>query len=306
MILRFPGAHDKAAVRKLEFFMLPESSLTFMTDCPFWIMDGLGNDFVIVDLRERGQLTPEAARYLGDRQGPFGCDQIIGLIQNCDGPGMIIFNADGSAAGACGNAARCVGWLLMEETGQTELCFSSPSGTLRASRKSELQVEVDMGPPKLDWPDIPLSEQMDDTRFIDIKLGPIDNPTLWGPSAVNMGNPHCVFFVDDISAHALDRFGPMIEHHPLFPEGTNVSVAEVVDRQTIRLRTWERGVGLTKACGTAACAALVSSVRRRLTDRMAVLQLPGGPLEVEWREENDHVYMTGPICLHRQGIFGQS
>lgn len=270
---------------------------------PFWVMDGLGNDFVIVDLREGGSLSAEAARLLGDREGPLGCDQIIGLEQAGHDAAMIIYNADGSKAEACGNAARCVGWLLMEESGEAEVQFGSPAGLLAAYRADDFAITVDMGTPRLKWTDIPLSEQMDDTRFIDIKLGPIDNPTLWGPSAVSMGNPHCVFFVDDVEAQALDRFGPMVEHHPLFPEGVNVSVAHVVDRQTINLRTWERGVGLTQACGTAACAAQVSAVRRRLTDRIATVNLPGGPLTIEWREEDDRVLMTGPVRLHQKSMF---
>ena len=273
--------------------------------CPFWVMDGLGNDFVIVDLRRGGRITEDAARFLGDRSGPFGCDQIIGLKDAGGDVDMIIYNADGSTAGACGNASRCVGWLLMEEKGTDEARFGTPAGILKAVRDGATDITVDMGKPRLGWQDIPLAEQMDDTRYIDIKLGPIDNPVLWGPSAVSMGNPHCVFFVEDVDAQALDRFGPMIEHHPLFPEGVNVSVAQVLDEDTLKVRTWERGVGLTHACGTAGCAALVSAVRRRLTGRKATVHLPGGPMVVEWRESDDRVLMTGPIRLHRQGIIGE-
>ena len=276
-------------------------ALALLSGCRFWVMDGLGNDFVIVDLRGGGILTEDAARYLGDREGPFGCDQIIGIEQ---GPAMTIFNTDGSIAEACGNASRCIAWLLMEETGQTELSFGSPAGDLFASRAGEWDVTVDMGAPRLGWEDIPLKEQTDDTRFVDIKLGPIDKPVLWGPSAVSMGNPHCVFFVEDVDAQALDRFGPLIEHHPMFPEGANVSVAQALDRQTLKVRTWERGVGLTDACGTAGCASLVSAVRRRLTDRKAEVRMPGGSMTVEWREEDDHVLMTGPIRLSASGTFG--
>jgi diaminopimelate epimerase len=265
-------------------------------------MDGIGNDFVIVDLREGGTMTAEAARTLGDRAGDFGCDQIIGILP---GPAMAIWNADGSVAGACGNAARCVASLLMSENDTAEAAFDAPGRRLRTWSASKNRFSVDMGPPSLGWQDIPLAEQMDDTRYIDIKLGPIDAPVLWGPSAVSMGNPHCVFFVPNVEAQALDRFGPLIEHHPLFPEGANVSVAEVRDRQTIRLRTWERGVGLTKACGTAACAALVSAVRRRLTEQKATIQMDGGELEIEWRAD-DHVVMTGGVSLNGQGVFGST
>ena len=280
-------------------------ALAGLDGCPFWQMDGAGNDFVIVDLRRGGELTREAAQYLGDREGPFGCDQIIGLVRDeTGGTTMIIYNTDGSLAGACGNASRCVGWLLMEETGENELTFGSPSGPLHATSAGEAQITVDMGEPKLGWEDIPLAEEMNDTRYIDIKLGPIDKPVLWGPSAVSMGNPHCVFFVEDVDTQALDRFGPMIEHHPLYPEGANVSVAQAVDRETLRVRTWERGVGLTQACGTAACAALVSAVRRRLTERKATVHMPGGVLIIEWDEATNHVFKTGPIGLSRQGLFG--
>lgn len=278
--------------------------LASLEGCPFWVMDGLGNDFVIVDLRRGGRMSPEAAQYLGDRSGPFGCDQIIGLTDAGGDTDMLIYNADGSTAGACGNASRCVGWLLMEESGQDTVRFGTPAGVLKAVREGEADIRVDMGTPRLAWQDIPLAEQMDDTRYIDIKLGPIDAPVLWGPSAVSMGNPHCVFFVEDVDTQALDKFGPMIEHHPLFPEGANISVAQVVDPRTLRVRTWERGVGLTQACGTAACASLVSAVRRRLTERIATVHLPGGPLTVEWREDTNRVLMTGPIRLHRQGVFG--
>lgn len=270
---------------------------------PYWLMDGLGNSFVIVDLREGGAMTPNIAEALGDHDGPFGCDQIITLERQGSDARMGIWNADGSPAGACGNAARCVGWLLMEETGKDTAMFGSPSGVLHATRTGAMEIEVDMGAPKLRWTEIPLAEQMDDTRFIDIKLGPIDAPVLWGPSAVNMGNPHCVFFVTDIEAQALDRFGPMIEHHPLFPEQANVSVAQVDDPETIRIRTWERGVGLTKACGSAACASLVSAHRRRLTGRSATVHVPGGPLQIIWRERDDHVLMRGAIRLNGQGMF---
>jgi len=207
---------------------------------------------------------------------------------------MGIWNADGSQVDACGNAARCVGWLLMEELGVDNAEFSTNSTQHKVRKAGQNRVSVNMGEPRLRWKQIPLAEQMDDTRFIDIKLGPIDKPVLWGPSAVNMGNPHCVFFVDDVEEQALDRFGPLVENHPLFPERANVSIAQVISRYQIRLRVWERGAGITKACGTAACAALVSASRRRLTDRKATIILDGGELAVEWQKDN-HVMMTGPI-----------
>lgn len=265
-------------------------------------MNGLGNDFVVIDLRrEKLRLTPEIARRIADRTTGIGCDSVI-TIEDRDGPFMGVFNADGSEVGACGNAARCVGALLMDEAGEPGVVFSTLSGEIGAARVGQDRVAVDMGSPKFGWRDIPLAEPFEDTRFIDIKLGPIDKPTLWGPSAVNMGNPHCIFFVDDVEAHRLDRFGPMIENHFLFPERANVSIAEVRGRHYIRLRVWERGVGVTKACGTAACAALVAASRRRLTARKASVELDGGLLAVEWNEQ-DRVIMTGPYQLDFDGRF---
>ncbi|MEM9421361.1 MAG: diaminopimelate epimerase [Pseudomonadota bacterium] len=274
--------------------------------CPYWLMDGVGNDFVIVDIRGGGKMTGGAARTLGERSGPFGCDQIISLERAGSDTAMGIWNADGSTAGACGNAARCVGWLLMEGQGTNKVRFGAPGGVLEASRTSrktgDKDITVDMGEPKLHWQQIPLAEQMDDTRFIDIKLGPIDNPVLWGPSAVSMGNPHCVFFIPDAEIQPLERFGPLVENHPLFPDRANVTVATVREDGTIRARTWERGVGITDACGTAACATLVSAHRRRLTGREATVEMDGGPLHIHWRETDDHVLMTGAVRLSGLGI----
>jgi diaminopimelate epimerase len=267
----------------------------------FWKMNGLGNDFVIVDLRHgRSQMTAEAARLIADRKQGIGCDQVI-TIEDRDGPFMGVFNADGSEVGACGNAARCVGSLLMDESGDAGVAFETLSGLISAERAGAGRVSVDMGAPKFHWRQIPLAEEVQDTRFVDIKLGPIDNPVLWGPAAVNMGNPHCIFFVKDVALHALERFGPLIENHPLFPERANVSIAEVRGRQYIRLRVWERGAGVTKACGTAACAAVVAANRRRLTDRKATVELDGGLLAIEWRDD-DHVIMTGPYEFEFEGV----
>ena len=278
-------------------------ALRDLSGTPFFLMDGLGNDFVILDQREaRARVTGDAARALGDRGGRFGCDQVIALTDGDSLPRMSIWNADGSEAGACGNAARCVAWLLMEEDGEAAVAFGSPSGVLMAERLGLGRVAVDMGEPRLGWEEIPLSEAHEDTRYVDVKLGPIDDPVLWGPSAVSMGNPHCVFFVDDVGAHDIARFGPMIEHHPLFPQGVNVSIAHARSRHDLRVRTWERGVGMTKACGTAACAALVSGARRRVTGRKASVELDGGTLGIEWRETDGHVTMAGPVSLNGRGV----
>lgn len=264
-------------------------------------MNGLGNDFVIVDLRGmRARMTEDAARQIADRKSGVGCDQVI-TIEDQDGPYMGVWNADGSEAGACGNAARCVGAILMAETGETAVGMETRSGFITAERVGAGRVAVDMGVPKFHWKQIPLAEEIQDTRFVDIKLGPIDKPVLWGPSAVNMGNPHCVFFVDDVAAHKLEIFGPMIENHPMFPDRANVSLAEVKGRQLIRLRVWERGAGVTKACGTAACAAVVAANRRRLTDRKVSVELDGGLLAIEWRDD-DHVIMTGPYEFDYEGL----
>ena len=277
--------------------------LTDLAGTPYFLMDGLGNDFVILDLRgTRTRVGEDAARAVGDREGRFGCDQVIGLTDGDGLPRMMIWNADGSEAGACGNAARCVAWLLMEEDGEAATAFSAPSGVLMAERLGPTRIAVDMGEPKLGWEEIPLSEAHEDTRYVDVKLGPIDNPVLWGLSAVSMGNPHCVFFVDDVGAHDIARFGPMIEHHPLFPQGVNVSIAQARSRHDLRVRTWERGVGMTKACGTAACAALVSGARRRVTGRKASVELDGGTLGIEWRESDGHVTMAGPVSLNGRGV----
>ena len=268
-------------------------------------MNGLGNDFVIFDLRaDDYRLTETEAKKIASRARGIGCDQVISIEKPRKSAGtaiafMGIKNADGSPAGACGNAARCVASILFEETGKDRVEFETPSTSIRAHAVRDL-IAVDMGCPKFNWQDIPLAEQTDDTRFVNIKLGPIDAPVLWGPSAVNVGNPHCVFLVDDAEAQALDKFGPMIENHPIFPDRANVSVAEVRSQHSIRLRVWERGAGITKACGTAACAALVCASRRRLSARKATITLDGGDLAIEWRE-NDHIIMTGPVAHEFDG-----
>ncbi|WDI30021.1 diaminopimelate epimerase [Hyphococcus flavus] len=269
-------------------------------------MNGLGNEFVIVDLRKKNYAidADTAAKIADPKTGP-GCDQVITLEKRkpYEGVFMGVWNADGGEVDACGNASRCVGWLLMNDLESKEVRFQTGAGELHAWRVGDKRIAVDMGEPKLHWREIPLAEQMDDTRFIDVKLGPIDKPVLWGPSAVNVGNPHCIFFVEDAETQALDRFGPMIEHHPLFPERVNVSVAQVISKHAIRLRVWERGAGITKACGTAACAALVAANRRRLTGRKATVTLDGGDLAIEWREEDNRIIMTGAIELEGDGRF---
>jgi diaminopimelate epimerase len=269
---------------------------------PFLKMNGLGNDFVVVEARS-APFAPTSAevRAIADREAGIGCDQLVSIESSGLADARVRFwNADGDEVGACGNASRCVGWLLMEASGTDQAVMETRSGLLTASRAGDKIVSVDMGEPGLDWTQIPLGEEMD-TRGIELQVGPIDAPHLHTPGCVSMGNPHVVFFVADAQAAPVREVGPMIEHHHLFPEGVNVGFAQIVDRDHIRLRVWERGAGLTKACGTGACAALVAAHRRGLTDRKARLELDGGDLTIEWREADGHVIMTGPAQVDFTG-----
>jgi len=265
----------------------------------FLKMNGAGNAFAIFDARAKGRLTLEPDQAAAIAKATRA-DQVIAIepAERAD-VFMRIWNADGGEVGACGNAARCVAWLIMNETARPETSIDTAGGLLRAERAGETRITVDMGIPKLDWTEIPLEERMD-TRGIDLKVGPIDNPALQLPGAVNMGNPHVVFFVENADKAPVEAVGRMIERHPLFPEGVNVGFAEIRDRDRIRLRVWERGAGLTKACGSGACAALVAAHRRRMTDRKATVIVDGGELLIDWRA-NNHVFMTGPIELEDEG-----
>lgn len=266
---------------------------------PFTKMHGLGNDFVVLDLRG-GLPVPDAdaARNIADRRRGIGCDQLI-LIEAADMAGADVrlrfLNADGSESGACGNGTRCVASQLLKESGADRLVLQTLAGRLEAVPAAGGQYTVDMGAPNLDWNAIPLAEQSD-TLHLPIALGPLEDAV-----AVNMGNPHCVFFVDDAEDIELATFGPQIEHHPLFPERTNVEVATVVDRGRIRLRVWERGAGITLACGSGACATAVAAARRGLTDRKVELIMDGGSLTAEWRTD-DHVLLTGPVATSFTGV----
>ena len=268
---------------------------------PFLKMNGLGNDFVVVEARQAPfRPGPAEARAIADRASGIGCDQLIAIepSQRADAF-MRIWNADGGEVDACGNATRCVGWLLMQASGRDEATIETKGGLLRARRSGE-RISVDMGEPGLSWEQVPLAEAMD-TRGIELQVGPIDNPYLHTPGAVSMGNPHVVFFVPDAEAAPVREAGSLIEHHPLFPEGVNVGFAQVKAPDRIRLRVWERGAGLTRACGTGACAALVAAHRRGLTGRAATLELDGGELDIEWREDDGHVIMTGPVEVEFTG-----
>ena len=265
---------------------------------PFLKMNGLGNDFVVVPpgLAPFAP-SPAEARAIADRVHGVGCDQIIGLEPSSHAHArMRIWNADGGEVGACGNAARCVGWLLMEASGRDAARIETASGVLESTRAGTGEVTVDMGRPGLNWRDIPLAWEMD-TATLQLRIDPL----LCAPGCVSMGNPHVVFFVADAEAAPVAEAGPGIENHWLFPERVNVGFAQVVATDRIRLRVWERGVGLTRACGTGACAALVAAHRRGLADRVATLDLDGGALHVEWRAGDDHVLMTGPVAVEFAG-----
>jgi diaminopimelate epimerase len=269
---------------------------------PFRKMNGLGNDFVVLDARARPlALGEDAVRAIADRKEGIGCDQIIALEPTPRADVfMRIWNSDGGEVGACGNAARCVASLVAAERGEPKVSIETESGMLSAAVNGDGSVTIDMGAPRFAWNEIPLSEPAPDTRRIDLQIGPED-PVLRSPSVVNVGNPHCLFFVDDVKAHDLARFGPMLEHHPLFPERANISLVQVLGPDAIKVRTWERGAGLTRACGTAACAAAVAAARRELTAPEVKVSLPGGDLLIEWRESDGHILMTGPYALDFEG-----
>ena len=260
-----------------------------------WKMNGAGNAFAIFDGRASTFApTGDQIRKIAE---DLKADQVISLERDAQRDVfMRIWNADGGEVSACGNATRCVGHLLLDETGKQQVTIQTEADMLKASRADNGLVTVDMGSPLLGWEDIPLSEKMD-VRGVDLKIGPIDDPILARPAVVSMGNPHAVFFVDNIDDYDIPALGPLVEGHPIFPEGANAGFAQIIDRKTIRLRVWERGAGLTKACGTGACAALVCAARAGLSDRKARLILDGGELVVEWRESDDRVLMTGPIEL---------
>ena len=266
-------------------------------------MNGLGNDFAIFDSRQ-GTLALHGGLIssIADRDEGIGFDQMILLApsERAD-VFMKIFNADGSEVDACGNATRCVARLIAGEVNRPGVAIETNAGLLTAQIISDDQVMVDMGVPRFDWQEIPLAEEFRDTRMIELQVGPIDNPVMHSPSVVNVGNPHCIFWVDDISAHDLSKIGPMLEHHPLFPERANISLAKVKGKTVIDLAVWERGAGLTRACGTAACAAAVAAARKGLTGRNVTVSLPGGDLQIHWREADDHILMTGAIELEYKG-----
>jgi diaminopimelate epimerase len=270
-------------------------------------MNGLGNEIVVVDLRrEAGAVSQAEARAAAQPDGaPY--DQLMTLHAPRT-PGtdayVRIYNSDGSEAGACGNGMRCIADILFKETGKSALTFETQAGLLNCWKSERPLVStVDMGKPRFAWNEIPLSEKFEDTRAIELQIGPIEKPILHSPSVLSMGNPHAIFWVDDVNAYDLARIGPLLENHPLFPERANISLCAVKSREHIVVRTWERGAGLTKACGSAAAAAAVAAARLRRTARKLTVTLPGGDLLIEWRERDDHVLMTGPVAYEYEGRF---
>jgi len=277
-----------------------------LADHAFVKMNGIGNEIVVVDMRARGgTIKPEEARAAA-APGGASYDQLVALYPSRT-PGtdafIRIYNNDGSEAGACGNGMRCVADLVSKENGKDTLTFETKAGILKCWKNADGLFTVDMGVPRFKWNEIPLAEEFRDTRFIELQIGPIDKPVLHSPSVVSMGNPHAIFWVDDVNAYDLARFGPLLENHPIFPERANITLAHIVARDHIIIRTWERGAGLTKACGSAACAAAVAAARLKRTDRKAKVSLPGGELTIEWRDKDDHVLMTGPVEFEFNGRF---
>jgi len=259
----------------------------------FMKMHGLGNDFVVLDGRARRiTVTPGLARAIADRHRGVGFDQLA-LIETGEGDARLTFyNADGSTAGACGNATRCIARFLMDESGKDRLTLVTERGTLLAQDAGDGLTSVNMGHPQLDWQDIPLASEMDTLAL----------PIQGTPVATGMGNPHCTFFVEDAEAIDLAAFGPRFEHHPLYPQRTNVQVASLIGPDHLRMRVWERGVGVTLSSGSSSCATAVAAARRGLTGRKVTLELDGGTLQIDWRD--DGVWMTGATAHVFDGSFG--
>jgi diaminopimelate epimerase len=278
--------------------------MTVATPISFRKMNGLGNDFVVLDARSVPLVISEsAAKSIADRKTGIGCDQLI-VLEKSSGYDvrMRIWNAEGGEVQSCGNASRCIADLLFDENGANTATISTKGGVLIASKAGDKMVTIDQGVPKFGWKDIPLSEPFADTRHIEMQYGPIDHPLIHSPSVVNVGNPHCIFWVDDLDVVDLGRAGPMLENHPLFPERANVSFAKVVSRDHVILRVWERGAGLTKACGTAACATMAAGHRIKIIDASCKITLPGGDLFMSVRESDGHVLMTGPVAYEFDGV----
>lgn len=269
----------------------------------FLKMNGLGNQITVLDLRGTALKVSESDARAIAAEPRARFDQLM-VLHDARTPGtdafVRIYNVDGSEAGACGNGTRCVAWAMIADAqsgdpSRRELLLETKAGLLPTVRNSDLVFTVDMGQPRLAWDEIPLADPFHDTSRFELQIGPIDDPILHTPCAVNMGNPHAVFFVDDPYAYNLEQIGPLLENHPIFPDRANIELAAVKAPDHIVLRVWERGAGITQACGSGACAALVAAVRRELSARKATVSLPGGDLTIEWRESDGHVLMTGPV-----------
>jgi diaminopimelate epimerase len=274
-----------------------------MRGLPFVKMHGLGNDFVIIDGRAGAPaLDDKAARAVADRHRGVGCDQLL-ILEKPRASGadlfMRILNADGSEAGACGNGTRCVADLVMRETGRRHAVIETAAGLLEADADGAGRIGVDMGAARVDWRDIPLARECD-TLHVPLSLGPLVDPV-----CTSMGNPHATFFVADAEAIDLAALGPRLERDPIFPERANIGVAQLLSRTRLRFRVWERGAGITVACGSGACAALVAAARRGVAERKAELLLDGGALAIEWRADG-HVIMTGPVATSFSGTLDPS
>ena len=263
------------------------------TPLPFMKMHGLGNDFVVIDERDTGPLVDAAlAIAIADRHRGVGFDQLATLSNRAGSDVHLTFwNSDGSQSAACGNATRCIARHIMDQTGKTELTITTDRGTLYARDAGDGLTSVNMGQPQLLWHEIPLAREMDTLEL------PIDG----APTATGMGNPHCTFFVEDAESVDICAFGPTIEHHPLYPQRTNVQVASLIGPDHLRMRVWERGAGLTLASGSSSCATAVAAARRGLTGRKVRIDLDGGTLHVDWRE--DGVWMTGPTAHVFDGVW---
>lgn len=276
---------------------MPDMNTHSDTQFPFMKMHGLGNDFVVVDARQQKlEITPALAKGIAHRQFGVGFDQLALIEQGTGDAHLTFYNADGSTSAACGNATRCIARHLMDESGKPALHLTTDRGDLFARDAGDGLTAVNMGNPQLDWQEIPLASAMETLEL------PIDSmPSASGPTATGMGNPHCTFFVEDAEQIPLAEFGPRFEHHPLFPERTNVQVAHLVGPDHIRMRVWERGVGVTLASGSSSCATAVAAARRGLTGRRVQIDLDGGTLWIDWRD--DGVWMTGPTMHVFSGTF---
>lgn len=281
--------------------------MSVLANRPFIKMNGLGNEIVVVDMRRQmGTITAGDARAAAGPDGvPY--DQLMALHAPRT-PGtdayVRIYNNDGSEAGACGNGMRCIAELLFEETGKSVLTLETTAGLLSCWKGDRPLIStIDMGKPRFAWHEIPLAKRFEDTRVIDLRIGPMDKPMLHSPSVISMGNPHAIFWVEDVASYDLRKIGPLLENHPIFPERANISLAQVASREHLVVHTWERGAGLTKACGSAACASAVAAARLSLVGRIVTVTLPGGELRIEWRMLDDHVLMTGPVAYEYEGTF---